>query len=251
MDPMTPTASRSVRRRRLAECWRVSRRDAQTPRRRRSRINLPGRGLLRQSLRAAIAFFRASSLPSSSRRARISVEARSRMCAAPAASCATRSEKRPRGRHGRLDLRGARMSVKADHIVRVGRIDVARDPVALHPFAGDVVLVEVAHVVSRSFDIWAGRPHCQRPATFYHIFRTGLAGVRSASFGEIAHEAGPRAERPRRTFVGMAHPIGQPAELIGGDRDDVALLCVNPLPGASRSAIGANIVPRNSTPVEV
>ena len=142
-----------------------------------------------------------------------------------------------------FDLRDARMGVEADDIVGVGGIDVARRPFALHPLAGDIVLVDLAHVNSPWFRVPSP------PRMIAHYLMRGL--------GAPAPQIKPRLARLRMRLPAPNVHGGQasqwrmrltsrpssPAETVTTSPG----LWVKPLPGASRSAIGANIVPRNST----
>ena len=111
-----------------------------------------------------------------------------------------------------VGLRGVGLRILADDVVGVGRIDVARDGRAVDPFAGDVVLVCRGHVL---------------PPVVNSGFERGLR----AQAGQIK----PRrarlriralvAEGPALAFVARAHPIDEPAELVGvAIVDDVARL---------------------------
>src|SRR5450432_3434690 len=78
-----------------------------------------------------------------------------------------------------------------------------------------------------------------KPAGFYHTIsrrRYDRSSVSNqAAVGQIAQKMAGR-ESPRRALVGVAHPVGQAAEPVGGDGDEIAFLMSEAL--ARRIAIG-------------
>ena len=101
---------------------------------------------------------------------------------------------------GGVELGGARLGVEADDVVGVGRVDVARDALAVRPFAADEVLVQ-----------------CRSSST------DPLGAMLSAAQRQIKPRrarlriSAPDAEIPRRTVLAVSHAIDQPPELFGAD----------------------------------
>jgi hypothetical protein len=74
--------------------------------------------------------------------------------------------------------------------------------------------------------------------------RCSSGGSKQAAGGQVLHQGGDAHGPRRRALALVVTLLTQHAQAFGGDHDQVAGLWVKPAPGASRSSIGANMVPR-------